>query len=161
MLIIIGLALIFGIFFGFINEWEGDGSGLGAALFAAFIGLFIAFTLPADMETSVSSQNLETLQDGMGLQGSFFLGSGQIDGKMQYVYYYQKDSVSYKMGQVPYYDVTIRYSDERPRIETHTLSMKPIKTAKRNLFCIDQSSTTYVIYVPKGTIRQNFNLDAQ
>ena len=130
-----------------------------ALFIGAMLGAFIAFALPAKTEIVKTTYNLEALQDNNSIKGSFFLGSGQIDGKMKYVFYYEKDGY-YKLEQADYNKVKVKYSDEKPKAEL--FNRKNVKDAFINNFAIDFNYyQEYIIYVPKGTIKQNYSLDAQ
>ena len=128
-------------------------------LIGGVIGTAIAFALPVKTEIVKTTYNLEALQDNNSVKGSFFLGSGQIEGKMKYVFYYERDGF-YKMEQADYEEVKVKYSDEKPKAER--FNRKNVKDAFINNFAIDCNSyQEYIIYVPKGTIKQNYSLDAQ
>jgi len=130
-----------------------------AILIGGIIGTSVAFALPAKTEIVKTTYNLEALQDNNSVKGSFFLGSGQIDGKMKYVFYYERDGF-YKLEQADYEEVKIKYSDEKPKAER--FNRKNVKDAFINNFAIDCNCyQEYIIYVPKGTIKQNYSLDAQ
>lgn len=128
------------------------------AIMGCLVGLFVAWLLPAKEQEVKYTYNLETLQDGNRVSGSFFLGCGTIDGKMQYVYYYESQD-GYRMNQIDYDKVVIKYSADNPRIETYR--MEPIKGKFINNFAFDVTKERNIIFVPKGTIKQNFSLDAQ
>lgn len=130
-----------------------------AILIGGFIGTAVAFALPAKTEIVKTTYNLEALQDNNSVKGSFFLGSGQIDGKMKYVFYYENDGY-YKLEQADYNEVKVKYSDEKPKADR--LNRKNVKDAFINNFAIDCNCyQEYIIYVPKGTIKQNYSLDAR
>jgi hypothetical protein len=130
-----------------------------AILIGGIIGTAIAFALPAKTEIVKTTYNLEALQDNNSVKGSFFLGSGQIDGKMKYVFYYENDGY-YKLEQADYKEVKVKHSDEKPKAER--FNRKNVKDAFINNFAIDCNCyQEYIIYVPKGTIKQNYTLDAQ
>ncbi len=130
-----------------------------AILIGGIIGTFIAFMLPAKTEIVKTTYNLEALQDNNSVKGSFFLGSGQIEGKMKYVFYYENDGF-YKLEQADYNEVKVKYSDDKPKAEL--FNQKNVKHAFINNFAIDCNCyQEYIIYVPKGTIKQNYSLDAQ
>ena len=159
------IAAVTGIVLGLVyakNSWRPEFieylmySMLGGAS-GLFIGLIIALALPMDLEESKHSLNIETLQDNNSVGGSFFLGSGQIEGKMKYVFYYEEDGF-YKMKTIDYNLVKIKYSDEKPKVIV--VEQKPIENFI-NMFAIDNLKETYIIEVPKGTIRNDYNLDAQ
>lgn len=133
--------------------------GIAGAILGGIIGLLIALSLPAKTEIVKTTYNLEALQDNNSVKGSFFLGSGQIEGKMKYVFYYEKDGY-YKLEQADYEEVKVKYSDEKPKVERFNRNY--VKDALINHFAIDLNSyQEYIIYVPKGTIKQNYSLDAQ
>lgn len=127
---------------------------------AAFIGLAVAFALPMKTETVVDEYKIECLQDNSTTSGRFFLGTGYIEGEMKYVFYYSENGV-FKMKQTDYKNTSIKYSDE---IKAERYREKEVK-AFINYFALDdicsESNMRFILYVPKGTIRQNYNLDAQ
>ena len=130
-------------------------------LFFGFIGLTIGLFLDAETEKVSSYKRLEALQDGNNVNGTFFLGSGNINGSMHYVFYYEENGL-FKMGQLHYNNVSINYVDENPMLETIKEIEK--KESFKNNFAIDNEcsfSEEHIIHVPKGTIKQNYNLDAQ
>jgi hypothetical protein len=130
-----------------------------AILIGGIIGTAVAFALPAKTEIVKTTYNLEALQDNNSVKGSFFLGSGQIEGKMKYVFYYENEGY-YKLEQADYNEVKVKYSDEKPKAER--FNRKNVKDAFINNFAIDCNYyQEYIIYVPKGTIKQNYTLDAQ
>jgi len=121
------------------------------------IGGTILIVLPADTEINKYEYDLVTLQDNFSNSGSFFLGSGNIDGKMKYVYYY-KSQGGFKMGQIDYDNAVIRYGNT-PRIDRYRREMVD---NWKSYFAMDiPHDSLYVITVPKGTIKTNYNLDAQ
>ena len=128
-------------------------------LFGGCIAMILSFMLPMDTYDKKYSLNVETLQDNNSVSGSFFLGCGQIEGKMKYVFYYEANGL-YRMNQIDYDLVQIKYSDGKPKVNVteNALTKSPI-----NLFAMDFDIglKTYIIEVPKGTIKNNYNLDAQ
>ena len=175
-MVIIGLFVLIGVVFGFIImisdldpwgfwEWVGCsfislfGAALGGLLGILF-GLMIAFALPAKMEVIDTQWNIESLQDGNSVNGNFLLGCGSVNGKMKYSFYYQYND-GYKMQQLDIDDVVVKYSDKTPVVIEHKTTMVDPKKAFINYFAIDDNSKTYDIYIPKGTIKTNYNLDAQ
>ena len=126
-----------------------------------FIGLMVGLFLDAETEKVSSYKKLEALQDGNNVNGTFFLGSGNINGSMRYVFYYEENGL-FKMGQLHYNNVSINYVDGDPMLETIKEIEK--KESFKNNFAIDNEysfSKEHIIHVPKGTIKQNYNLDAQ
>jgi len=134
--------------------------GILGALAGVVIGLMIACIIPSKTETVITSYSLEAIQDGNGIHGSFFLGCGTVDNVMQYTFYYQQDGY-YKLKQVNYQYAKIKYSEDKPKVEKY--EKQPIKGAiinKFSLFC-GCKKPNYIIYIPQGSIKQNYLLDAQ
>lgn len=145
---------------GYLDSW---GDYVLASIFGTsrglFLGVIVAFMLPMDSYYKQYSFNIETLQDNSSVNGSFFLASGQIEGKMKYIFYYE-DNGLYKMEQLDYEKVSIRYSDSVAKVN---VTEKYPTESFINKFALDWDifSKTYVIEVPIGTIKNNYNLDAQ
>jgi ABC-type proline/glycine betaine transport system permease subunit len=135
-------------------------NSLISVVILGFLCYMIAFILPYKTEMKLTAiYQLESFQDNNNIEGSFFLGCGHIDGRMKYVFYYQTDN-GYKMGQLSYNKVFIKYSNELPKIESYS----EVKTDSFiNLFSINvlHFERKYIIYIPKGTIKKNFNLDSK
>jgi hypothetical protein len=164
IIIITAIAIFIACFYEYKHGFYSDGfdyfivAFLGLTI-GGFIGTAIAFVLPAKTEIVKTTYNLEALQDNNSLKGSFFLGSGQIEGKMKYVFYYERDGF-YRLEQADYEEVKVKYSEEKPKAER--FNRKNVKDAFINNFAIDCNCyQEYIIYVPKGTIKQNYSLDAQ
>lgn len=162
------ICVVIGIIIGIItSDWEwylldiflGVVNIILYVVIGFFIGLLIATTLPMKTYNRHYSLNIVTLQDNNSVSGHFFLGSGQIDGKMQYVFYIEDDGL-YKMHQIDYNLVQIKYTDSIPKVNVYEITETD---AFINHFAIDWNlgDQTYIIEVPKGTIKTNYNLDAQ
>jgi len=131
--------------------------GLMGGIAGFAVGALLALALPMKTQVSAYENEIVALQDNLGTSGSFFLGSGNIDGSIKYVFYYKAEG-SFRMAQVDYKDAVIKYSDEAKVIR---YKEEPIG-AFINLFALDiPSRDEYEIYVPKGTIKNDYNLDAQ
>lgn len=132
-------------------------SGFIGGLFGFIVGWLVAIALPAETYIRHSSQKLASIRDNNSVNGSFYLGSGQIEGRMKFVFYYEIDG-EFRMKQLDYMDVSIRYSDTQPQVIKSEFC--PTK-AWINYFAIDMDDDTYTIEIPKGSIRNNYDLDAQ
>lgn len=166
---IIILAII-GAIVGIVIIWGGIGdlkdiliyvsAAVMGAPMGAIIGIAVAVSIPAKTKLVVDAYKIESLQDNNSIHGGFFLGCGSVNGEMRYVFYYETDG-GYKMKQLRADDVLIKYADDNPRIEVH----KKIRTDDLiNKFSLRGGCgycVKYIIYVPKGTIKQNYVLDAQ
>jgi uncharacterized protein YacL len=148
------------------RDWQSIFEGLLTATLGLIIGciiaLLVAFLLPSRLIEKKDVATIVNLQDNSSLSGRFFLGSGQINDKMVYVFYYESSPGIYKMQQIGYENAVIKYTtDTTAFVEQYTKVLD--KTYFWNHFSIDNEicNVRYVINVPKGTIKTNFQLDAQ
>ena len=162
VLIFIIIGIILAIIIGLINEDDGVFIFLNSVLYGfigMYVGLMVAVILPAKTIKMKEVYVIECLQDNPSTQGSFFLGSGRVDGTFKYVFYYKYED-GFQMKLVDYNDAIVKYSDENPRVERYF--NKPKENELINLFALDRPDySKYYIYVPKGSIKQNYTLDAQ
>lgn len=130
---------------------------LGSVL-GGFFGFLIAISIPSKTEVVVDTHYLEAFQDNNSINGSFFLGSGNISGNMKYVYYYQSED-GYRMNQLSYNNVLIKYTNDQPKIEFYKNQQTDDFI---NKFSINlELNKKTIIYIPKGSIMQNYSLDAK
>ena len=131
-----------------------------SSLYFACAGFIVAIVLPVNFETTKWQENLVTLKDNNSVSGNFFLGTGTINGQMKYVYYQQNYDSTYQMWQVDYFNAKIKYTDGQPKV-----NITDVRRQKSlwNKFAIDMdgSSQTYIFEVPKGSIKNSYELDAQ
>lgn len=120
------------------------------------VALILAFALPADLKKVKRISELEAINDGQSINGSFFLGSGHIEGRMQYAYYV-KNGDFYRLWSVDASDAFVRYTNGKP---TRTIVKEEYTDAFINYFALDETSTYYIFDVPKGSIQSNYSLDA-
>ena len=159
------IALIIGLAVGIIIFITDDDCSLEFVLFTALFFVFVpgCITTCSLTEDRVIDKHiiyLENLSDNIGVSGEFFLGSGTINSEWQYTYY-EKINNSYYLKHIPAKNVPIIYTTGEPRIEYY-ISNRTDTTI--NLFAINMNGTTlphgYKIYIPKGSIKNNFTLDA-
>lgn len=122
------------------------------------ISLVVASLLPYQYHTKQTVYKLESLEDGQGQSGTFFLGCGKINEELKYSFYY-KDKGYFKLEQLNPSYTKIKY-EPNPRyiiyttVETDNLYNKFVI----GFFFEDES---YVLCVPKGTIKNNYYLDTK
>lgn len=135
--------------------------GLFYFMFGCFVGslagIAIGFMLPADTHIHETQQQIQVLNDNNSTSGSFFLGTGQVEGKMKYVFY-SKNGNRYKLNQVDYTDAEIEYSKEAPVVITYD---ERHSDTFLNWFAMDFTSTNYLFKIPEGSIATGYNLDAK
>lgn len=155
--ILITILTIF--FISIYKEWR-DVDVVISIYLGFIIGLIIAFALPAETKTVKKVEYIECLQDNNQFEGSFFLGSGTINGVWKYTYY-AKYGNSYYLKQVDAHTARIRYTSSKPRIE-YTETEQTNFNKGINLFALDLTdSSIKTIYIPKNSIKQHYNLDAR
>ena len=161
------IAAIIGLGIGIYNAYNYSWGDLVEYILNSFfgiiiggtVGVIIAIALPMDTYNKQYSLKIESLQDANNIRGNFFLGIGQVEGKMQYVFYY-KSGEFYRMAQIEYELVKIKYSNAEPQV--HITEKYPTEAFINNFaYDTDIHSKTYIIEVPQGTIKNNYNLDAQ
>ena len=162
VLIFIIIGIILAIIIGSINGDDVVDIFLNSVLYTILgicIGFIVAISLPEKTIKMKEVYVIECLQDNPSTQGSFFLGCGRVDGTFKYAFYYKYED-GFRMNLVDYNDAIVKYSDENPRVERYF--NKPKENELINLFALDLPSySKYYIYVPKGSIKQNYTLDAQ
>jgi hypothetical protein len=106
------------------------------------------------------TETLACLQDGNSTSGSFFLGCGTINGTMKYTYY-AKDEDGYVLRQeVADEDVKIKYTNDVPHIDKLYPRLKNRSLiAKLTFFPL--ASVKTIFYIPQGSIKQDYTLDAK
>lgn len=166
MYTVIAFSLV-GVFIGCYSEvrnygwsWDIIVNIIGGLIVGGTIGLVTGVCLPVRYKTSTWAVNLESLQDGGSVTGSFFLGCGTIDGTMKYTFYYMNEDSTYQMWQVNYQDALIRFTNGKAR---EIVTEKRPSKSFYNKFAIDLSDCkqSFIFEVPRGSIKNNFILDAQ
>lgn len=135
----------------------------------------------------VSSSKIIALKDNNLLSGTFFLGFGSIDNSDYYYYYTENDAGDIKFNKISTNDnVKLRYcsSEEQPNVKIYNQVKKEILVKEPNIWTsslidciyyhkysvgdvIKTSSSTYfnhqqtVIYIPEGSIEQNYKIDME
>lgn len=133
-------------------------SGFISIVVAVFLMLFMApVAYNAVKVPDVTYSDLATLNDGSGVQGSFFLGSGTINSTAVFMYYTNDNGV-YRLNHVDADYATVTYTDGPPRLLYHNTK------SGNHFWALDwfgDDYTQYEFQVPAGSVKQSFNLDAQ
>lgn len=128
------------------------GALTGTVVLGIFTILSIANLLPTHTESTYGS--LEAINDNSSVSGSFFLGSGSVNGRMVFSYY-QKSGDSYQLLQQDADRSLVKYTDGIPTVE-YLKDCSSIPSLES--IC---SSPRFIFYVPRGSIQSNYNLDAK
>ena len=148
--------------FGFYSFWETLFGSAGLAIMFFLVGILVAFILSAVWEdapveiTTSTDYEIVALQDNLGLQGQFFLGSGYIDNELSYAYMRYVDGCGYKAETVDASNAYIEFTDEQPYVSLVTYQFKD---QWRNYFTIPYNYEDIFFYIPEGSILQNYNID--
>ncbi|WP_424493904.1 hypothetical protein [Salinimicrobium sp. GXAS 041] len=153
------LGIVIGVYLG-SKSWEADNTdyifgGFIGFLIGAFLGAMAALIIGTDTYTEKSVSYIEVLNDNQGISGSFFLGTGNINGEMKYVFY-ERNEDYFWLREIDYNRASIKYTDSIPVLETYKERCKP------SLWGLNDSSNVYYVFrVPEGSIKTGYNLDAQ
>lgn len=133
----------------------------GAALLA-IIGLGISNLMAYDVaDTELQLDNtygLYALNDNTEASGSFFLGNGYVDSKPVY-YVMLKTERGYEMRTYNIAETILIYTENEPRVEHYN---EYFTNPMVRFFCGDNSMyVMYKIYVPEGSIIQNYMVDLE
>ena len=151
----------------YIHDWGFDGEALCAGvlggLFGTLVGLvvlLIGAAIPGPVRsTEHHVDKLYAFEDNTSVEGHFFLGSGKVDGEMEYYYIYETEDGGYKMDSIDTSDAVLYYiDDDNCRIEYDDfVYSNPI----HYFFGIGPLETTYKIYIPEGSIINNYQVDLE
>lgn len=118
----------------------------GAVNFATY------FTVDEPVQRYTAIANLS---DGSGVSGSFFLGIGSVDSKPVYMYYTDDNGV-FELHQLEAKRAYVTYTDGSPQVVLHT-----DRSTNKWISVFSSLNYKYEFQVPRGSVRANFNLDAQ
>lgn len=120
------------------------------------VNVLVGLLMPG--HTTYETKELASLQDSLQTEGSFFLGIGSADGRPKYAYYVDHGDYS-TFETTNARDVKI-YTDTQ---EPYALERTGCESKYKWLaYCYSAiQSTVQEIHVPEGTIKRNYNLDAQ
>lgn len=107
----------------------------------------------------VETTYIYAMSDTMGVEGSFFLGSGSVDSEMKYIYMEKTEKGMRIADPIDTENAYINYIEEgeTPRIEKVWYKTD---SDLLNFLFIFPNSETY-IYVPEGTVKEVYNIDLQ
>ena len=162
--------IVVGIIIGawsYIYDWGFDWTALCAGVLGGLCGalvglivLLIGAAIPGPVRsTEHHVEKLYAFEDDASIEGHFFLGSGRVDGEMKYYYIYETDDGGYKMDSIDTSNAVLYYiDDDNCRIEyDNFVYSNPV----HYFFGIGPLETTYKIYIPKGSIINNYQVDLE
>lgn len=140
-------------------------------LFLAYIGNVLSgdsiFNHGKDAVTEeyTSSWTITAMQDNIETNGRVYLTGGYINSDLYYRYFYPTRDGGFKAGKIPANRTTIKYLDGNYRIEKHDYKWNKKSEKWIKIFAIfDADSFSYddyyyIVYVPEGSIVQDFTFD--
>lgn len=169
-MIILIIALIFfiiGVIWQSIEFWfDGEAilMGILTGTIGALIGLFvwlIGYAAITPTEPVVTDTvPIYAMSDTMGVEGSFFLGSGNIDSEMKYVYA-QETEKGITIKTVDADNAYIKYIDEGEDPYIEKIEYHHESGFVEWLFSPAVLYHETFIYVPEGTVKNVYNVDLE
>lgn len=105
----------------------------------------------------VESQNIVALKDSQNIDGQFYLMGGYVKEDLYY-YYAKETEFGYKCDKVKASDSFVIYTDGQPKIETYEATS--FKHWWIYIYAIPEH-THYSIYVPAGTVTNEYKIDLE
>lgn len=138
--------------------------GLICVAFLIFVDCFFAFAIsnlvPTDEQNIQLSETekITALKDNISSEGHFFLASATIKDKPYYYYVVQTDR-GLKQKKINAEQTYIHYTKEDFRVETYEgVSFKHWYTY---IWASNPMAEYYDIYIPKGSVTTEFNIDLE
>jgi len=129
-----------------------------------FIGCFIGILLSLLIGACIPQKTVEirrdklvTLKDNITTEGSFFLGSGTINGEHKYFYYKENGQGGFLAESVNSKGVPIyEDSDTEPYI---SILANEFINRKFDVLFIPNTDICYAFHIPKNSIIRDYKLD--
>lgn len=118
------------------------------------IAIKIGEQIPSDYELQ-RSEKIVALKDSRATHGSFFLGSGSVDGELHY-YYATDTSQGYRIKHVDADDCYLLFDNDKPRVEYY--KVKRFEKKWHYIYAVP-SGHYYNIYVPNGSVDTGFRIN--
>lgn len=132
---------------------------LAGVLIYIVVGSFIGTHFEKTSYVS-ESNNIYSLEDKFSYEGTFILGFGGFSEDIKYYYLKEVDDKGLILDSMEVDNCYVKIIEDNstPRIEC--ISSKFIND-KVNLIAIDSTFPYYILYVPKDTIKINYNIDLE
>lgn len=140
--------------------------------FVTFLCASIIAKMLADEEERVSSLiefdevHIVALSTAMAVNGSFFVGTGSIEGNPYYLFYYEISDGGKKLTKLLATSVTLYEEDRKDAFFTKVIKKKDwsghgvvFDFFVPQMFRKGRWDREYAIHVPKGSIREDINLN--
>lgn len=151
------------------SEWFARWIGsTGAALLILVMGGLVSWgvsmgtaaLLTDSHSEQYGSWGLQQITTGSSTKGAFFLGTGYVEGSQQYMFYYKSDG-GYRMTTVDADDALVLETTDKPHAVQNVHYFSGWFMPKHFLQADNAVSYDWVIYVPKGSVRQVTDMNLQ
>lgn len=105
----------------------------------------------------VSDTHIIALKDNQNINGSFYIMGGYVDEDLYY-YYATETEFGYKTEKIKADNAYIKYTDGETHIEKYD---GDFVNRRRYFWGFPMCSSRYIIYVPEGTITNEFDIDLE
>ena len=125
---------------------------------ALAVAIWLNFHFADEYRLEVETySNIQNIGDSNGVKGSFALFGGSIDNQPVYMYYLRDGKGRFTLHHVDANRAYVTYTNETPKIVYHSTK------SRNNWMSVDWENSVddYEFRVPEGSVKQNFNLDAQ
>ncbi len=115
-------------------------------------------------DISEKKVELVNAKDNLSVKGSSYLLGGEVHGEFVYAYYTKNEKGNFVLNMIPAKDTEISYlsEGEQPYLEITTKTYYSLNTNNTPANkCREHNKTSYVLYVPEGSIQEMFEFDAQ
>ena len=102
----------------------------------------------------IETIQIRALGNDKNIEGSFFLGSGNISGNLKYTYLEEKDG-GVKLEQISADNTIVFEGNNKPRIEVYCEKYTNGFVNKLGLFT---GFVKYKIYIPENSIKYDYNV---
>lgn len=136
---------------------------LGAMGFALILSFFCIFLIDLNLPREYildKEMELVSFKDTVNIEGKFFLGTGNIGSELYYVFYQKEEDGGIKFGKLPVKEVTIYETGEKGYIQIYNLKLKEKRYYSLG-FSDLLNKRKYKVFIPKGSILQEFKLDLE
>ncbi|HBM45493.1 MAG: hypothetical protein UT05_C0009G0052 [Parcubacteria group bacterium GW2011_GWF2_38_76] len=154
---------------GYLDFGEGLFGRLMSLFLGAAIGLWIGFILaiiisaflPAHF-VEVGQIELVSMRGSTMTEGTLFLGSGSIKGKLCYIYYKKTDNGGYQQGMMEVSNSITIFEEERSEGVLKIYKASFDNPWYHNIAIASGPGGVFEIYefhIPKGSLKKNFILE--
>ena len=133
-------------------------------IFGGIVGFFVALGLSGSSSlpiTWVEEEEIElaAIQQKDGLQGSFFLASGNFEEKPYYFYYIRYPDGSFVPQRLPADGWTRTYQEKRVRAVIKIYGARLTDPVWKYFVIFVHNLKIYEFRVPEGSIKQTFSMN--